>query len=140
MAARIRTSLRNTIVLVLAISLLSGVAAAAVTVATLNTNPIAPGAGTLNEASDLAIDSTDLVYEGTDVTSMDVTVSNAGGSSVTVDIHVAFLDSTDAVVESQTLSGKSIGSGSSKTFTASLSSTPGVDEFSNIEVTVEQTG
>lgn len=132
-------SVRNTVALILVVSLVSGGAAAAVTITTLDTNPVSPGAGSLSEASDLSINSTNLVYEGTNVTAADVTVNNSASADSTVNIHVALKTSTGTAAETQTLSGKTVTASSSATFNVSFSSTPGVDEFSDIEVTVEQT-
>lgn len=125
--------------LVVTVALLSGAAAAAVTIATLSPNSIAPASGTLQGDADLSVDSQELTYQGTNVTSTDVTVSNAGSASATIDVHVALKTSSGGLVESTTLASKSVASSSTATFTVSFSSNPGVDEFADVEVTVERT-
>lgn len=112
----------------------------AVTVATLTVNPIDAGSGTLSESTNIAIDSQNLVYEGNNVTSVDVTVNNTDSTSHTIDLYVAVIDSADATVTTGTVTGASVSASSLKTVSVTLGTSPGVDEFQEVEVTVEETG
>lgn len=124
---------------IVALSLVAG-SAAAVTIVTLSVDSIAPGAGTLSGSSNVDLDSQSLVYEGNNVTAVDVVVNNTdSGSSHTVDVHVALTDSSGTAVVSATNSSVSVAAGSTKTVTVSFSSAPGVDEFQESEVTAEET-
>ena len=137
MFRRIELTASQLVASIVVLSVVSG-SAAGVAITTLTVNDIRPGSGTLSAASSISIDSQDLTYEGNNVTAVDVVVNNTGGSSVTVDIHVALKDSNGNKVDAKTVSGQSIGASSTATVTASMGNTPGVDEFQEVEVTVEQ--
>lgn len=113
----------------------------AVTVAALTVNPIDAGSGTLSESNHIGIDSQNLVYEGNNVTGVGVNVNNTDGSNGhTVDIYVAVKDSADTTVTTGTVTGESVSASSVKTVSVSLRTSPGVDQFQEVEVTVEETG
>lgn len=126
--------------LAVAVLLVSAGTAAAVTILTVNPNSVSPAEGTLSSSADVTVDSQHLSYTGVEVTALDVVVNNTGGSSHTVDLHVALRDSSGTVVESLTKTGVSVPAGSTTTVTVGFASAHRVDSFTDVEVTVEVTG
>lgn len=128
------------VAVMLGVSIISaGVTAVAIT--SLSPSPIAPGAGTLTGSDVLTIDSQELLYSGNNVTDVNVSVNNTDTTSHTVDIHVALINTTSGeTVRSETITGVSIGAGTVKTSTVTLTNSVSVSKFDKVEVTVEQTG
>lgn len=128
------------VAVMLGVSIISaGVTAVAIT--SLSPSPVAPGAGTLTGSDVLTIDSQELLYTGNNVTDVNVSVNNTDTTSHTVDIHVALINTTSGeTVRAETITGVSIGAGTVKTSTVTLTNSVSVSEFDKVEVNVEQTG
>lgn len=127
--------------LIIAVSVVSAGVGAGVTIATLGVSPVAPGAGTLAGSNVLSLESQELLYEGNNVTDINVSINNTDGSSHTADIHVVLRNTTaGSVVAEETVTGVSLPANTVTTTTITLSAPVAVDEFDKLEVTVEETG
>lgn len=131
---------RQQITIFLIVALLASAGtAAAVNILTKNPNPVSAAEGTLS-SSPVTIDSQSLTYSGTNATGVDIVVNNTDTGSHTIDIHIALRKADGTVVESTTKTGTSVSAGSTKSVTWTFSTEHPVDTFSDVEVTVEQTG
>lgn len=133
------TGSRQTVALVVVALIVSAGTAAAVSILTVNPNPISPANGTLSSSADLTVDSQSLVYSGTDVTGVDIGVKNTAGSSHTVDVHVALVDSGGTTVATKTKSSVSVAASSTTTVSVTFASSQSVSTFTTVEITVEET-
>lgn len=141
MGSTIELSTGKLAAVTIALSLVSAGVGAGVAIVTLGVSPVAPGAGTLSGTDVLTLESQEILYQGNNVTAVNVSVNNTDTSSHTVDIHVALKNTTSgAVVSETTASGVSIAAGTVETTRVDLPSPVPVDEFDKVEVTVEQTG
>ena len=136
--SKLRSGIPTWAVIALVIVVSAGTATA-VTIVTIDANPIAPGTGTLSGSSDLTLDSQDLQYSGTNVTAVDVNVTNTAASDHTGDVYVALQDSSGNTVASENVTGQTFTGGATTTTTVSFSSEHAPDTFSRVEVNVEET-
>lgn len=130
---------RRVIAVILGTLVVSAGTVAAVNILTKNPNQITAAEGSMS-SSPVTVDSQSLTYSGTNAASLDVVVNNTDTSSHTVDLHFALRKSDDTVVESTTKTSISVSAGATKTVTWTFNNEHAVDTFSQIEVTVEQTG
>ena len=137
--SKLRSSIPIWAVIALVIVVSAGTAAA-VTIVTIDANPIAPGSGTLSGSSDLTLNSQDLQYSGNNVTAVDVNVSNSAASDRTGNVYVVLQDSSGNTVASETVTDQTFTANSDTITTASFTTEHAPDTFSRVEVNVEETG
>ena len=137
--SKLRSSIPIWAVIALVIVVSAGTATA-VTIVTIDANPIAPGSGTLSGSSDLTLNSQELQYSGNNVTAVDVNVSNSAASDHTGDVYVVLQDSSGNTVASETVTDQTFTANSDTITTASFTTEHAPDTFSRVEVNVEETG
>lgn len=112
---------------------------AALTIVTVDNNPLNPGSGTVTSSTDLTLKSQDLIYTGTDVTAADVTVSNAVASDHTGDIQVVIQDSSGTIVGQGTATSVTFTGSSDTPTSVTLDTSVDMSKVGSVEVVVEQT-
>lgn len=135
MHSRASTSIRVLVALALVVSAST---AAATSILVRNPDPIVPVQGSLQASSDLTVDNQSLTYSGVNVTGVDIAVNNTAGSSHDGTLHVALLDSSDAILASKTTSSPLPGN-TVTVVPIDFGSSYSVENVSRVEVTVEQT-
>lgn len=120
-------------------SLLS-VPAAAVAVQSLTFTPIDVAVGPVPQSEDIALDDHDLLYTGTSVDGVDVTVNNTDAGAHDVDVHTRLLDATGSVLvektDATTISGNTV---KSVTVDYARSAEPSVNDVDSVEILLEVT-
>lgn len=137
---RLSRSTRRFILTLVLVGLLSSTVTA-VAIQTLTFNPIVAGSGPLQESGDIVLEDQDLVYSGTKVDGVDVTLNNTASSPHDVDVHVAIRDDTGSVLVEKTVS-TSIGGETVKTVNVDFAreNEPHVNDVDKVETTLEVTG
>lgn len=123
--------------IVLAVLLLSAGTAVAVTLTTLNFNPLEPGKGPLTDSA-LVIDSEQIEYNGLNATGVTLDVNNTDTGDHTGDVHVALLNASGGVVTSGSQTGLTFTGGTVTSVTVPVTST-NVTKFDTVEVRIEET-
>lgn len=135
----VRASSHRAFVLAVVLLVVSAGTVAAVQVLTRNPNPVTAAEGSLS-SSPVTVDAQSLTYSGTDATGLDVTLNNTDTADHTTDLHFALRQTDGTIVEQTTVTGVTVGAGSTTTATWTFAAEHAVDTFSQVEVTVEQTG
>lgn len=123
-------------VLLVVVLLTSVSTATATSVLVRDPNPIVPVKGTLSASADLSVDEQRFVYEGVNITAVEVVVNNTGAAH-TGTVHAALKDGSGTVVASATTSTTFAGGGTT-TVTLSVPE-QSVADVSTVESTVQQT-
>lgn len=134
--ATLRSRLKIPVWVVAVVVLLAAGTVAAVTVGTLNFNPIEPAEGTVSNSADLSISSSDITYSGLTATQVNVTVSNSGGSSHGIAANLTVKDSGGTVLDSGSTTD-SVPSGGSVELSFNINVQ--VSNLAEVEILVEQT-
>lgn len=132
------TARRGTTV-VLAVSLLS-VPVAGIAIQSLSFTPITAGTGPVPQSEDIALDDQDLLYTGTNVDGVSVTVNNTAAGAHDVDVHTRLLDASDTILVEKT-KATSISGNTVKDVTVDYASSnePNVNDVDSVEVLLEVT-
>lgn len=117
----------------------AGVAAAAITITNVDPNSVEAGQGQVQQSTNLTINDQQLTYAGVDVSGVNVTVDNAGTVQHTADVHLALKKSDGTIVATKTVTGQTLAASSATTVSVTLATAQSVDSFSSVEVVVEET-
>lgn len=131
---------RRFVVVLVVVALLSSTATAVV-VQSLSFNPIVAGTGPLQSSGDIVLEDQDLLYTGTRVDGVNVTLNNTGSSAHDVDVQATLLNSTGDVLVEKTVA-TSIAATSVKTVTVDYvrANEPSINDVEDVEILLEVTG
>lgn len=124
---------------VLAVGLLS-FPAAAVVLQPLSFVPVTAAVGPLQASDDIALDDYDLLFSGTRIDGLEVTVNNTNAGANDVDVHTRLLDANGNTLVEKTVS-TSVGGNTVKNVTVdyATSNQPSVNDVETTEILLEVT-
>lgn len=130
---------RRFITVLVVIALLSSTVTA-VAIQHLSFNPLIVGSGPLQSTGDIVLEDQDLLYSGTRVDGVDVTLNNTNSSAHDVDVHATLLDSSGSVLVEGTVA-TSISGNTVKTVTVdyATSNEPSINDVEDVEILLEVT-